>query len=433
MSEAAMIDAPSASEVDTKYYTPDGKQIICQIDGAAVHMIQKHLKENHPSWTMERYKAEYPDAPLLSPMAMDMVMKRKAAEDQKVNKPTMLKVVANNTTSKAAFHELFDLGEVDAAMSASKKPIEVTVLGDNDHPDVSPWKAELNADYVFNIDLTKKVILAFQLNLPCYFWGYHGTGKTTVFEQCAARTNRPFMRVQHTINTEEAHILGQYVVKNVEVEEEEIHPDGSIAKVKRLRPTTEYQLGPLPLAMIHGMVYCADEYDAAIPAVTLVYQSVLEGKPLVIKEAPPEFRVITPHPEFRIVATGNTNGQGDETGLYQGTNIQNAANYSRFPIVEEVKYMDPAIEENVLRSTTKCSKETATKVVKFAKEVRNSFADGKIGMTVSPRELINAVKLGLAFGGKFDLGLRLAFANRCSRTDKAVVEGYLDRLFAGAK
>ena len=84
---------------------------------------------------------------------------------------------------------------------------------------------------------------------------------------------------------------------------------------------TVFELGPLPYAMKHGMVYCADEYDFAEPAVLSIYQSVLEGKPLIIKEADLENRVIKPHPNFRFCATGNTNGAGDSFGLYQGTRI----------------------------------------------------------------------------------------------------------------
>ena len=419
---------------DPTYYVsaePEAK-IICLIDGAHVHVIQTHLKNNHPTVTVDEYKRMFgPCVPLLSQAAQKMYMEKQS----KTKSETVADAVRvkRDTADKLNFHEIFELGNAPAAMSAKGDPIKISVLATPTDEEVLPYVAPIDSDYVFNIDLAKKVIVAFQLNMPAYFWGYHGTGKTTMFEQCSARTNRPFLRVQHTINTEESHIIGQYVVRNREVEEEELDNNGNKVGVKRFRPSTEFQLGPLPLAMLKGMVYCADEYDAAMPSVTLVYQSVLEGKPLIIKDAPPEFRVIHPHPEFRFVATGNTNGVGDETGLYQGTNIQNAANYSRFPIVEEVPYMTADIEEAVLRQKTQVPKEIASKIVKFAGNVREGFKDGKIGMTVSPRELLNATRLGIAFGGKFDIGLQLSFANRCSRIDKQVVQGYLDRIFGSSK
>lgn len=48
--------------------------------------------------------------------------------------------------------------------------------------------------------------------------------------------------------------------------------------------------------MKHGWMYLADEYDFAQPNVLSVYQAVLEGKPLYIKEADAANRVIKPHP-----------------------------------------------------------------------------------------------------------------------------------------
>lgn len=382
----------------------DGK-ITCRVDGARVHSIQIYLRETYPNeWTLDRYKAEFPDAPLLSKVAEERLRQRMKAQKEESAKPAASPAKA---ATKRPFHEVFGLGAVKAAMNARGEPIMIDIETDHDEeakaliPDVDP-------NYVFNIDITKTILMGLQLGKPVYLWGYHGTGKTTAFEQACARTNRPFMRVQHTVNTEEAHIVGQYVVR-----------DGS----------TIFQLGPLPAAMLNGYAYCADEYDFAMPSVLSVYQPVLEGKPLVIKDAPPELRVIRPHPNFRFLATGNTNGGGDETGLYQGTQIQNAANYSRFAIVEEVGYMDPKIEIAVIAGQAGIAKADAEKLVAFAKEVRDSFKAGRIASTVSPRELINSAILGLVRGADWRGGLRLGFLNRLSRTDKEACDAYAQRLF----
>lgn len=397
--------------------------IICQIDNQKCHSIQLHIQKYHADeWTLERYKTEYPGAPLLSEKAKRRVAERRAAAAGSSRDEAL-------PVRKAFFHELFDLGtKAKAAFNKMGHPIEVTVL-DSQSEECTPYVGSIDPNYVFNIDLTKKVLIGLELRKAVYLWGFHGTGKTTLLEQIAARTRRPFMRVQHTINTEESHILGQYVVRSKPVEVEELGADGKVVKVIKQQTVTEFQLGPLPLAMLEGMTYCADEYDFAMPSVVAVYQPVLEGKPLVIKDAPPEFRVIKPHPNFRFCATGNTNGVGDETGLYQGTLIQNAANYSRFAITEEVTYMEPKIEESVIVGQAGIDRDDAAKLVKFAKDIRTSFADGKIGMTVSPRELINAAELGLVMGGDWSGGLKLAFANRLSRTDKKVVEEYAQRIF----
>jgi cobaltochelatase CobS len=395
----------------------DGK-IVCHIDNVRVHTIQGHINKNHAdTWTIEKYQQEFPDAPLLSDMAKKAIADRAA---QKAKETAQAAAVASAAsaggaiapapinTKFAAFHEVFGLGTAKAAMSASGGPIQISVL-EGHCAEGQAYMPKFDGGYVFNIDLTKKVIIGFELNKPTYLWGFHGTGKTTVLQQCSVRTGRPMIRVQHTLNMQESEVIGNWIVK-----------DGA----------TLFQLGPLPMAMLYGWTYCADEYDRGMPGVLALYQPVLEGQSLLIKDAPPEFRKIEAHPQFRFVATGNTNGCGDETGLYQGTIIQDAANYSRFAITEEVPYMEAKIEQSILVSKTAVPQGDAAKIVKFANEIRKMFADGKISMTVSPRELISACELGIAYGGNYVLGLELAFANRLSRVDKRTVQEYMQRLFA---
>jgi cobaltochelatase CobS len=395
-------------------------KIKCEVDGALVHSIQAHLRANYPSeWTLERYREVYPEAPLLSEFARKALDKAKMEKEEAEKRAREMASQAGNETGQpqlqAAYqitaqpmHEVFELGNVPAAIGSAGQPIPVQVFAGHNGDSLN-YLVEADKSYVFNIELLKKVLVAFALNKPLYLWGMHGTGKTTVIQQAAARTRRPVMRVQHTINMEESHVLGQWVVKNGQ---------------------TEFQLGPLPMAMINGWVYIADEYDFAMPSVTAVYQPVLEGQSLLIKDAPPHLRKIIPHPDFRFAATGNTNGCGDETGLYQGTLMQNAANFSRFGITEEVEYMDAAIEENILRSKANVPAPVAKKIVKLANDVRKMFRDGKIGMTISPREMIAAAEVGIAFGGNWKLGIELSFANRLPRADKKAVQEYLQRHFA---
>lgn len=386
------------------------EKIVCHIDNQMVHSVQVHIKKHHPEWTIERYQQEFPDAAILSDYAKQVLEKKKAGQGsaQTSEAPAPSAITANLAITHGSFHEVFELGNAPAALNASGNPIRVDIMTGHDQAALD-YLPDVDESYVFNIDLLKKVIIGLQLNMPIYLWGFHGTGKTTILQQAAARTKRPFVRVQHSLNMQESDVLGQWVVR-----------DGS----------TEFQLGPLPMAMINGWIYCADEYDTAMPNVTTVYQPVLEGQNLIIKDAPPHLRKIVPHPNFRFVATGNTNGVGDETGLYQGTLMQNAANYSRFKITEEVQYMDEAIEVAIIQSKTKIYKKEATKIVRFGNKIRDSFRDGKISMTVSPREMIAAAELGVAFGGKWDVGLELAFANRLSRVDKKVVQELMQRQFA---
>ena len=401
------------------------EKIKCEICGAECHAIQIHLRDTHPEMTVAEYSATYPGAPLMSEFTKKRLAEREAAKKAAApvaKEPEVIKeepaakeqppaepgaisssAVPTDVIVKKNLHEVFELGRVKAALSGAGTPIPITCIS---NAATSEFIPSVSGDYVYNVDELKNVILALELKINPYVWGHKGSGKSELFEQIAARTGRPLMRIQHTAGTEESHVVGQWVVRNGQ---------------------TEFELGPLALAMKHGWMYLADEYDFASPAVTSVYQAVLEGKALVIKEADAANRIIHPHPNFRFVATGNTNGSGDETGLYQGTNLQNSANYDRFGMVIYKDYMGKADESKILQKRAGLVKEDADKLVEFANLVRDAYKSSKISDTVSPRALINAAKLGV-MRGSFRQGVTLSFINKLTSVDREVVDGLAQRV-----
>jgi len=381
--------------------------IKCEIDGALVHSIAIHLKKSHPDWTVDRYKAEYPGKPLLSKTAEDMIAKKRAEAaaaalaESDADEPGS--ALSAKTVVQKALHDVFSLPDTKETRSARGGVINVDVLTPND-PDMVP---EIDTNHVHDPEFIKNVLMALTLNIPMFVWGHAGTGKTSGVEQVAACTGRELLRIQHTVNTEESHIVGQWIARNGE---------------------TFFEHGPLALAMKNGWIYLADEYDFAQPAVLAVYQPVLEGKPLIIKEADAASRIVRPHPNFRFVATGNTNGSGDETGLYQGTNIQSAANFDRFHMVLEVKYMAPEKEVQILCKQARVEELDAKKLVEFGRMVRESYDGNKIATPISPRSLIAAAMIGKR-KSSYRAGIAYAFANKLSRVDKEVVDGLAARIF----
>jgi cobaltochelatase CobS len=388
----------------------------CMLDEIWVHSIEPYLKRVHPEVTLADYRERFPDAPLMSER-VQKAAKIKAGMTLDMATSTSANVVPLHGTphdavvhpavSKKSFADVFELGDAPAAQNAKGAPIMIEVLGDCG-PELSDYIPSVDPNYIYDIENLKAVMMAVAIKTPLLAWGMHGTGKTTLLLQYAARTNRPAIRVQHTISTEESHVLGQYVVRNGD---------------------TMFEPGPLAYAMRYGLIYIADEYDFALPSVTSVYQPVLEGHRLIIKEAPPEWRVVKPHPNFRFFATGNTNGGGDETGLYQGTQMQNAANYSRFGITIEISYMPEKQEIAVLQGQCQIFETAAKKLVDFGNNVRTAYQDGTIGVTVSPRELINAGIIGRALGAKWTKGLELAYTNRLNKNDRAAVMNIVQRIF----
>jgi cobaltochelatase CobS len=397
--------------------------IQCELCGeGGIHYIPKHLEKAHHNISVEGYQKSFPNAPLTSATFDEAALAKKnqIKSDRATSTDLMTKMmdkilptVPENSVVKRPMHEVFELPLNESTRAAPRKNgadgavVMIDVL-DGLSEQNQECVPEVDANYVFSVDGLKDILLAIHLNMPVLLWGFHGTGKTALAEQVCARLNRPFVRVQHTDTTEESHILGQMVVRN---------------------GGTEFDFGPLAEAMVNGWVYLADEYDFAHPGVIAVYQPVLEGKPLYIKEAPPGQRLIKPHPHFRFIATGNTNGSGDDTGLYSGTKIGNAASYSRFGVTIQVNYPSRQTEISILRSRVGINQDMAEKLVSFAETIRTMYEKGEISLPVSPREMINAAALGVMKGGIFRHGIDLAYANRLDATQGEAVKQTAQRVF----
>lgn len=386
------------------------EKITCELCGAKVHAIQIHLRSEHPEISLEQYQEKFPDAPILSALARQKIEEAERDKRQTERLATESEVAAELAARPIAkpFGEVFNLGKGAATKRADGSPIMIDVMPSTEWDMMIP---AVDNNYIFNVDILKTLLLGFHLAKPVYLWGHAGVGKTTILEQICARTHRPMIRVQHTGSMEESHIVGQMVAS----------PERG----------TEYSPGPLALAMKYGWTYLADEYDFAFPQVLSVYQAILEGKPLIIKDAPSdsEWRVVVPHPNFRFVATGNTNGSGDDTGLYQGTNIQNAANYERFFIVEQMPYMDKKQEAAVVAAQANVNMEDAQRLVAFAGLVREAFDNKKISATIGPRVLINAAINSYAKMSAIK-GISLSFLNRLTPNDRQICMELAKRVLA---
>lgn len=377
--------------------------IECKICGEKCHSIQAHLNKSHglgsakPA-TLEGYTKQYPGAPLLSPQAQEALARRQQQQVEAIVAPVPSAAPAPG--SKMAFDKLFDLVGQPGSKSPRGEDIMISIMEQSGYEELIPPPEE----YFPNVENLKNIVMGLQLNIPTYVWGPSGVGKTAGFRHVCNKTHRRLLRVQHDASVEASHILGERTVKKT------VDADGKV------HTFIEFEMGSLPLAMINGWVYLADEIDRALPEVLSVYQAVLEGQPLYLKEAPEGQRLIQPHPEFRFVATGNTNGTGDETGLYRATQRQDAATFERFGIVIEATYPEPDVEQRMLVERVKCTEDHAKKFLAFARKVRAMYPN-ELSLTIGPRVLLNMARLGMA---RLDpvKGVELAYANRLPSAEK---------------
>lgn len=310
-------------------------------------------------------------------------------------------------------NKILDVRLVNALKNKKDEPIKFEVLEDREDA-TKQFVPDVNDSYVFPLEETLDVLIGLdgRMKTPVYIWGMHGSGKSSLAEQLCARTNRPCIRVQHSIDTEASDVYGQWLLEG---------------------DKTVFNLGPLARAMRDGLVYIADEYDFALPNVLAVYQAVLEGHPLFIKSAPEHMAIIKPHKDFRFIATGNTNGSGDETGLYQGTQMQNAANYSRFGITVKLDYQSEETEKKIINNYCgEIPTADMEMLMNFVRKVREAYSEKTITNTLSTREVIQISKLAIVKGREtinWRYGIQRGFAARMSSIDAGAISNIVDKIF----
>ncbi len=206
-----------------------------------------------------------------------------------------------------------------------------------------------------------------------YIYGPTGCGKTSCVKQVMHALNYPVYELTGHSRLEFPDMVGHHTVEN---------------------GTMHYEYGPLTKAMKEGGVFLLNEIDLLDPSTAAGLNSVLDGYPLTIAENGGE--LILPHPMFRFVATANSNGGSDQTGLYQGVLRQNIAFMDRFMLVE-CAYMNETDELALLRrhAGPGLSDETLRQMLRFANAVRRLFLgydaedmDANIEVTFSTRTLL---------------------------------------------
>lgn len=274
---------------------------------------------------------------------------------------------------------------VATAFAMPEIPARVEAIGFADNS--NPFIPTRNDGYVFRKELLREV-LAF-LNSPSgdalYVTGPTGSGKTSGITEIAARLNWPMQQMTCNGRMEASDLIGHYVLSSQNPGEE---------------PQMRFQYGPLSTAMREGHILLLNEVDVVDPAELSGLNDVLEGRPLVISANGGE--IIKPHPMFRVVVTGNSTGNGDSTGLYQGILMQNLAAMDRYRFTL-VNYPEEAVEVTILGNAVPgVPGVIRDRMVRVANEIRALFVgqgEGQLAVTMSTRTLVRWANLAIAFRG----------------------------------
>ena len=240
--------------------------------------------------------------------------------------------------------------------------------------------------------------------------GPTGAGKTSFIEQFAARLGWGVIRVACSKSLELQEIIGRVC----------INPDGSTGWVD----------GPAIRAMKEGSILLLDEINFLDPGQVGGMNTILDGGSFLIPETAER---VTPHPDFRIAATGNAL-DGEDSSSYRGTQRMNVALLDRFSGGIEVTYLSKAEEKTILISEAPRLHPAVVKImVELAVTLRKSYASGQLSAVLSTRIVVAWGVLLQSFStvekGQRDSllsTLRSTFLFRVGRADRAAIEGVVN-------
>ena len=388
-------------------------KVQCQIAGCRYegHILVKHLREEH-GLDPESYLNIHSGAPIFSEKGKAEYEKRFAQVGgmprTKVayRKKQMFSV--RDTFQIDLDPETDDAGNIIIDPATGKPKIKDRLVQGFAEP--TEFTPTIKPEYVFPKDDTLVILMGFACKDRILIHGATGVGKTSVVEQIAARLNYSVVKINFDGCVTRNDLIGEWIVKGREM---------------------QFQYGILPLAFrMPGCVILLDEWDTIGEETAFVIQRPLQkddGKLLILETGG---ELVSLHEDNLIVATGNTFGQGDESGLYsQGTRIQNYSQLNRFGLTIKMKYMKPDKEKQMIMNLfPELEKSEADAFILAVNKVRDGHDNGQISVPLSPRDLINWVEKYLKMG----CAVRAAtycFLNRMSSEDSQVTLGILQRAF----
>ena len=376
------------------------KKVKCELCDKFYHRVDVHVVKIH-KMSVDTYSKKFPDAELMSESAREKDAEDKAAAAAELAPTPGVEPVrgAPADASKplrfgsASLFERSDLSAEDV----TKVPIhdEQWVIGTTEQTNL------------------EALALGMEMNENVLIVGPPGVGKSTLARELASVCNQPVTRLSFTGEVRVGDLMGGSRII--------VDPTSGQA-------ITKYIDGPLPIAAENGHWIIMEEFDSAPSQVTFAMHSMLERpRQLRLMESDREVEF---NKHFRVLATANTLGYGDESGLYAGTAPMNEALLDRFGIVIRVDYPKKEDEVNILVERTGIKKATAEMLVDVASKVREAQRQESTMTSLSPRRLIMWAAMTVKMGHP-RAAARITILNKLPPQDHIFVEGIIQRLFGG--
>ncbi|MGW4490343.1 AAA family ATPase [Amycolatopsis sp. NPDC004368] len=206
-----------------------------------------------------------------------------------------------------------------------------------------------------------EVLVALHARCHVLLVGPAGTGKSMLAKHCAQALGLPFQALSLGPTTPMSKVFGYY------------DADGT------------YHDTPFRRAFEHGGVLLLDELDNGHPGLLAELNQALALGVCAFAD-----RMVTAHPDFRLVATGNTHGTGGDR-QYVGRQTLDSATLDRFVVLDVP--IDEGLEERVALCHAPSHPGEVEELVASIRQLRATALAKKLPVILSPRASIDGAKL----------------------------------------
>ena len=222
--------------------------------------------------------------------------------------------------------------------------------------------------YIWSETLLAHLILSQNTGENLWLGGPKGTGKSEAAKQFAARTGRPFTRINFTKHTALEDFVGALGLVN---------------------GATEFVEGDFLMAYASpGSVILLDEPTNADPGNLAVLNGLLEPGARVNLGGAVRSRAAG----VLVLGADNTLGHGDDSGRYAGTRLMNSSLLDRFARVLPMTYLPESVEVDAVVKHTRCTVKLASHVVKCINHARAKVESGDIVDAPSLRQIVAFIR-----------------------------------------
>lgn len=352
----------------TSIVSSSNGQITCKVPhcGWSGHVIVGHLKEKH-DLQPGQYLANFKDAGavLASSRGLEAVKERFGR--------TNVLVAPKRETEEIDVISTFGFPE-------KMRPKDGSPLTTTRYATPTEHTPRPQERYVFPVGPTRDLIVAMERTEDnhAWIWGMPGVGKTQLARNMCARLNHEVFEIQGTASLTPDQLLGGWVTR----------PRGGMV----------FQYGILPMALARGATLLVDEIDTLNPYTLAILRPCLSDDPkVVLMENGAE--VIRAAPGFRVIATSNTRGAGDDTGMYNTAQVMPEPDRQRFALKIKMDYLTPEQLKEILKHRfEKIADLEIDRFLKVEQAMREQFIAKSLSTCLSPRQLIRWADLYATYG-----------------------------------